>query len=79
MKMEAMNKMGTWTSTAHPDGAQPILCWWMYKLENNQDGVIKCDKARLLAKACKQKAGVHCEECMRPCLSRRLCEHCLPR
>ncbi|KAJ4769831.1 polyprotein [Rhynchospora pubera] len=65
-EMNAIVKNDTWELATLPKDHKPISVKWVYKKKLNAQGEVERYKARLVAKAYKQKAGIDYEEVFAP-------------
>jgi hypothetical protein len=65
-EMTSIIKMKTWTFVCLPQGKKAITCRWIYKKKLRINGAVKCYKARLIARGCKQKLEVEFEKTFAP-------------
>jgi len=66
LKIEAINKNGTWELTELPKGAKKVGVKWIYKTKFNENGDVDKYKVRLVAKGYIQQHGVDYTEVFAP-------------
>lgn len=56
----------TWTLVSKPKNCKLVSSRWVYKIKKDKEGNIQQRKVRLVARGCRQKLGVDCEETYAP-------------
>lgn len=49
-EIDTCEETNTWTLVPRPDGVHLLGCRWIYKVKLNDDGTVKCLRARIVAK-----------------------------